>query len=102
MATQRNTGGGGARVREVGVKAGSRQRDLTGPANATQPGAIEFQNSLPLIRSRGPAFGPGLGNDLARNVGKGGPGAGRTVYGPCGTQGNWVKGAEGPNGKPKV
>jgi hypothetical protein len=38
MATQRNTGGGGARVREVGVKAGSRQRNLTGPANATQPG----------------------------------------------------------------
>jgi hypothetical protein len=28
-----------------------------------------------------------LGNELAKNVGKGGPGAGRTLYGQCGTQG---------------
>jgi hypothetical protein len=100
MATQRNTGAGGARVREVGVRVGSRRRDETGPANATQPGAIEYQGSRPLIRNTGPAPAP-LGNDIALNVGKGGAGTGRTLYGCGGTQGQWVKGAEGPNGKPK-
>jgi hypothetical protein len=102
MATQRNTGAGGARVREVGVNAGSRSRDLAGPANAAQPGMIEYQNSRPLIAAKAPAFGPGMGNDLARNVGKGGPGTGRTLYGQCGTQGQWSPGALGPNGKPKA
>lgn len=84
----------------VGIKAGSRSRDLAGPANAAQPGMIEYQNSRPLIAAKAPAFGPGMGNDLARNVGKGGPGTGRTLYGQCGTQGQHPNG--NPNGKPKT
>jgi|SRR5450432_163892 hypothetical protein len=105
MAKQRggtNTGGGNSKIVNVGVKAGSRQRNLTGPANATQPGAIEFQGSRPLIRAVAKAFGPGMGNDLATNIGKGGPGTGRTLYGCGGTQGQWSPGNLGPNGKPKV
>src|SRR5450631_3614374 len=99
MATNRNTGKGGASVKEVGVRVGSRRRDETGPANATQSGTIEFQGSRPLIRNTGPAPAP-MGNDIALNVGKGGPGTGRQLYGQCGTQGQWSPGALGPNGKP--
>jgi hypothetical protein len=83
----------------VGVRVGSRRRDETGPANATQPGAIEYQGSRPLIRNTGPAPAP-MGNDIARNVGGGGPGSGRTLYGACGTQGLHPNG--NPNGRPKT
>jgi hypothetical protein len=41
-----------------------------------------------------------MGNEIALNVGKGGPGTGRTLYGQCGTQGQHPNG--NPNGKPKV
>jgi len=87
----------------VGVKVGSRNRDRVTPAGATQPGAIEMMGSRPLIAGTLPALGNvRLGNDLALNVGKGSPGAGRTLYGACGTQGNWSAGNLGPNGRPKT
>jgi hypothetical protein len=68
MAKQRggtNTGGGNSKIVNVGVKAGSRNRDLATPGGATQPGAIEFMGSRPLIAATGKAFGPGMGNSGA-------------------------------------
>ena len=39
-----------------------------------------------------------LGNELATNVGKGGPGAGRTIY-QCGTQSQTPPAREMPKGR---
>jgi hypothetical protein len=100
MAKQNGgTGRSNGSAREVGVKAGSRSRDLASPAGATQPGAIEYQGSRPLFRGTAPGATK-MGNEIALNVGKGGPGTGRTLYGACGTQGQHPNG--NPNGKPKV
>ena len=52
-----------------------------------------------------PAGGPGgvmLGNEAALNVGKGGPGTGRTLFGQCGTQSQYgpAAGKPAPQGRP--
>jgi hypothetical protein len=98
--TKARSGGGITmnKNREVGVRAAPRSRNLSNPASATQPGAIEYQGSRPLIVATAKAAP--MGNELALNVGKGSPGAGRTLYGPCGTQGQHPNG--NPNGKPKT
>jgi hypothetical protein len=61
----------------------------------------------PVEKLRGaqrPAGGPGgvpLGNAVAGNVGKGGPGAGRTLYGQSGVQRQYGSGGpEKPSGRP--
>jgi hypothetical protein len=53
---------------------------------------------------QGPMGGPGsvkLGNEVALNVGGGGPGKGRVLYGQCGTQSQYgpVEGTVRPPGR---
>jgi hypothetical protein len=68
----------------VGVKSGPPRTNIVSPASASQLG-----QSVPFKRDPLP-IGTGaqvpMGNAVALNVGKGGPGAGRTTH-PCGSQG---------------
>src|SRR5215510_10382862 len=72
--------GGGIQSNKLvrpGVKAGPARTNIVSPASASQLGqAVSFKRDpLPI----GTASETPLGNQLATNVGKGGPGAGRTV-----------------------
>jgi hypothetical protein len=68
----------------VGVKSGPPGTNIVSPASASQLGqAVAFKRDpLPI----GTGAQVPLGNELATNVGKGGPGAGRDVH-RCGSQG---------------
>jgi hypothetical protein len=54
------------------------QPDFLGQATAFPKG--------PWVERKAPDFAP-MGNALTNNVGKGGPGTGRTIYGKSGSQG---------------
>lgn len=83
--------GGGAnsnKVKQVGVNVGPRSTEKISPCAVNQmgtklgnPEAID-----PLVM--GTMKQVPLGNEVAKNVGKGGPGAGREVVGKSGTQGH--------------
>jgi hypothetical protein len=80
-----HSGGGRTHV-EVKQRLGAR-------AEGIRPGAVSQIGTAIDPKARTPMKGPmpagggvPLGNAIATNVGKGGPGAGRTVM-PCGTQG---------------
>jgi hypothetical protein len=80
-----------------GVKSGSPNLNAYSPRGVSQlgyspgstlskTGAFTTQNSaLPLSEGQMRDFVP-MGNALTNNVGKGGPGTGRTLYGQGGTQ----------------
>jgi len=73
-------------VKKVGVQYGknSSSTNVINPASADQMGqAVAFRKE-PLVM--GTAAQVPLGNRIAGNVGKGGPGTGRTLYGQGGTQ----------------
>jgi hypothetical protein len=79
--------GGGIRsnkVARVGVRAGSRTTNVVSPSAVADLGGSLAYKRLPLVKAQAPAVP--MGNDLARNVGTGGPGAGRVTH-HCGTQG---------------
>jgi hypothetical protein len=85
MAKARSGGGiTGNKNVKIGVKGGSPKTNVVNPAGATQLGAMVVKNPVPLYAGQAKAAVP-MGNALATNVGKGGPGTGRTVY-PSGTQ----------------
>ena len=88
------------RVRGVNVVAVSQQGAMQGN-HAMEKGDMPFKRE-PLYA--GPSFQPvPLGNTLTNNVGKGGPGAGRTLYGQAGTQCMTGKPAQGvPNTSPDI
>jgi hypothetical protein len=65
--------------REVSIKAGKRTLDAVSPSAVADLGAAVGYKRLPLVKSTPKDFVP-LGNDLATNVGRGAPGAGRTIY----------------------
>jgi hypothetical protein len=77
------TGGGSNKQVNVGVKAGPARTNIVSPTSASQLGqSVAFKRDpLPI----GTGAQVPLGNQLATNVGKGGPGTGRTVM-PCGFQ----------------
>ena len=85
MAKRSGGGGGGPSMNKnvsIGVRAGK-------PAKGVSPQAAS-RIGMQVITSTGAAKVPGpisvpLGNELAKNVGNGGPGAGRTVH-PTGSQ----------------
>lgn len=98
MAKQGNrpAGGIGSRVNVRGpVRTGAAAKGIN-PGHVAQTGtalgnrAMEKQTSYrgePKFTA-GPTFGAvPLGNEVARNVGAGGVGTGRTLYGQAGTQG---------------
>lgn len=102
MTSRPKTGGGiNSKQRvDVGVRNGRRAREER-PRGVSQIGSAMGNHAMgkggnlrgavePVRGARQQAGGPGgvpLGNEVALNVGKGGPGAGRTLYGQCGTQG---------------
>jgi hypothetical protein len=98
MAKAVSGGGINSRVvKQVDIKSGSPNLTAYSPRGVSQlgyspgstlskTGAFTTQNSaLPLSDGQRRDFVP-MGNQLATNVGKGGPGAGRTLYGQSGTQ----------------
>jgi hypothetical protein len=109
--------GGGATSNKVkNVREASRERPRVRAANvsavsdwgahrgshSTDRGDGRFKNER--LYDAGPSFSPvKFGNELATNVGKGGPGTGRTLYGQAGTQCMTGKPAQGvPNTSPDV
>jgi len=84
----------------VGVKSGPPRTNIVSPASASQLGqSVAFKRDpLPI----GTGAQVPLGNQLATNVGKGGPGAGRDVH-RCGSQGTHgpVAQGESPRSQPR-
>jgi hypothetical protein len=108
MATLKQGGGSKSRVvREVGVRTGAGARVMS-PRGVSQIGSSmgnhttgdTGKTSRPVEPVRGAALPAGLsvplGNEVAKNVGAGKPGAGRTLYGQSGT--NKQYGAANPGG----
>ena len=109
----RGSGGGGYGSRphvEKSVRTGTGSRGThpggvaqlgqhTGDHTTNRPGSSGYRGE-PLHNDRN--FQPvKFGNELATNVGKGGPGAGRTLYGQSGQQGQHgpVAGSPRPQGR---
>jgi hypothetical protein len=94
------TGGGiqGNKNVNVGVKTGAPSKGSS-PAAAGQIGASTAFKRDQVDAQRG-YDGAKLGNELATNVGKGGPGTGRTVM-PCGSQGTHGAPAPGKSDAPR-
>ena len=109
----RGSGGGGYGSRphvEKPIKTGSGSRGThpggvaqlgqhVGDHTTNRPGSSGYRGE-PLHNDRN--FQPvKFGNELATNVGKGGPGAGRTLYGQSGQQGQHgpVAGSPRPQGR---
>jgi len=81
------------KVRAANVKAVAEQGAMRGN-HATDTGDFPFKRE-PLYQ--GASFQPvALGNTLTTNVGKGGPGAGRTLYGQSGTVKQYGEAAGAP------
>ena len=113
MAKRMNTGravsGGGQRMNknvQPRMRPGPRSTNVISPYAVDRLGAAQGNhttetgslgpNREPLVARRAPEVP--LGNDLARNVGKGGPGKGRTLYGQGGT--NKMYGPVNPGNAP--
>ena len=108
MAKGRSNAGGGIRSRVVTQRP---VRVGKGATRVNERGVTQIGQSLgdhiterrqtvdPVERVRAGAMGGmgnvPLGNTVAKNVGKGGPGAGRTLYGQCGSQGQHGPSAPG-------
>jgi len=94
-------GGGPAskQVKQVGLKTGGQNRAKS-PCAVNQLGNhLGNPNALAKLDA-GKAIASELGNSLARNVGVGGPGKGRTLYGQSGTNKQYGSGGapRGPGG----
>ncbi len=84
-----NAGGGGIGSRphrEVGNIPGSRTTNRVSPGATARIGIQEVRTKPHRDLLRPAPATTGLGNEVALNVGRGGPGTGRKVY-DCGTQG---------------
>jgi hypothetical protein len=109
MAKSQSRAGGGVRSRvvtEKPVRYGDRARAMS-PKGVSQIGTQRGDHATAKARLlkgdvesvRGPlkpAGGPGgvaLGNEVAKNVGKGGAGTGRVLYGQSGSQQQYGAGA---------
>lgn len=68
----------------VAVRGGSPRTEVVSPTSADQLGrSLAYKrDALPIGQKPAPVP---LGNAVTLNVGKGGPGAGRTIH-PCGSQ----------------
>jgi hypothetical protein len=84
MSKARSGGGitGNKVVQSRGVVTGTNAKGVS-PQSAARIGMQVITTTGPMVVG-GPISKP-LGNELAKNVGAGGPGSGRTVY-PTGTQ----------------
>jgi hypothetical protein len=82
------SGGGIAmnKNRSVGQRVAPRTTNVINPA---QPDYLGQQTAFAkggFVKRKAPDFAP-MGNTLTNNVGKGGPGTGRTLHGQSGSQG---------------
>ena len=83
------SGRAAAGIRHQAVaKIGSNMKNKVTERGRTAKSAVED------VRGKAPISVP-LGNELAKNVGAGGPGAGRVLYGHCGTQSTYGSPAQG-------
>jgi hypothetical protein len=86
------TGSGGGtgmnKIKQVGVNVGPRSTEKISPCAANQLGTKlgNAQAIDPLVM--GTMKQVPLGNEVAKNVGTGGPGKGREIIGKSGTQGH--------------
>jgi hypothetical protein len=97
--TPKARSGGGItsnKLRQLGVRGGKRTLDAVSPSAVADLGAAVGYKREPLVKSTPKDFVP-LGNDLATNVGKGGPGTGRNIY-PSGFQCQTGAAAKGEGG----
>jgi len=69
----------------VGVRAGPASTNVMSPAGVSALGIAKARTVEPI--KTGTAAQVPLGNQVATNVGRGGPGTGRTLYGQSGLQG---------------
>lgn len=94
--------GGGIEGRKnvnVGVKAGSRNTQKIRQGATSYIGIQVVGDAERTMLLKGEAKAPvRLGNDVALNVGKGGPGVGYNLHGQCGTQGTHSGGPRQPTG----
>ena len=91
------TGSGSKSTRPAGV---SQIGYMVGDHTTNRPGSSGYRGEK--LHSPERNFQPvKFGNELATNVGKGGPGAGRTLYGQSGLQGQHgpVAGSPRPQGR---
>lgn len=97
MSKAKSVSGGGANsrvVRNVAIKSGAPTTRQINPGAVSQIGIKQGNHAenrtvqrpaQPIVAASRPQVP--LGNAVALNVGKGGPGAGRVVH-PCSSQGN--------------
>ena len=95
---QIGTGGARSKLVKVGVRTGGPNKRV-GPGYASQIGSAlgnhAQEQGQKVLRPQEPMYGKGpslqseLGNAVALNVGKGGCGTGRTLYGKSGSQGTY-------------
>jgi hypothetical protein len=78
------------------MRGGKRTLDAVSPSAVADLGAAVGYKRTPLVKSTPKDFVP-LGNDLATNVGRGGPGTGRNIY-PSGFQCQTGAAAKGEGG----
>jgi hypothetical protein len=78
------------------IRGGKRTLDAISPSAVADLGAAIGYKRQPLVKSTPKDF-VALGNELATNVGQGGPGTGRTVY-PSGYQCQTGPAAKGEGG----
>jgi hypothetical protein len=86
---------------KVPLRTGPASTNKMNPAGVAQLGTRVGTRKAVEPRKSGTAPQVPLGNAIAGNVGKGGPGTGRTLYGQSGTQGRQgpVAGHEAPAGR---
>jgi hypothetical protein len=97
MGNQPGGGIGSKVVRREGTRDGQKATGVNPAAvaqfgsslgnHATESGSNLKYRGEPYV-TKTPISVP-LGNEIAKSVGKGGPGAGRTLYGQCGQQGTY-------------
>jgi hypothetical protein len=92
------TGSGSKSTRPAGV---SQIGYMVGDHSTNRPGSTEYRGEK--LHSPERNFQPvKFGNEVALNVGKGGCGTGRTLYGQAGTQGTHGQPAQGQPGLPST
>ena len=86
------TGSGGGtgmnKIKQVGVNVGPRSTEKINPKGVAQLGPKVGNADAVQMVGMGTMKQVPLGNEVAKNVGTGGPGKGREVIGKSGTQGH--------------
>jgi hypothetical protein len=76
----------------IGRSVGNHASDAAGGKDTVRPNQPMYKPTK--------AMGSGLGNEMAKNVGRGGPGAGRILHGQSGSQG--THDAVNPGSSPNI